>query len=250
MRNLLHRLAADGLHLIAPSLCPACDSPLAPAEGRYCLACRASLEPAPFPRDIFTEIAANFSRDELALSAVGSLYTFNVHGPVQKLIHAVKYKGCYELGAELGSDLGRALMMFSEFEGVDLIVPVPLHRARLRERGYNQAEAIARGLARTLRGSHVAIALVRAHHTISQTALDAGQRRRNVGDVFRAVESTVRERIVLLCDDVCTTGATLNACAERLLQAGAARVVAATVARDISAGTQRDVMMVPGNFTV
>lgn len=234
MRTLFHRLASDGLHLIAPSLCPACDSPLAPAEGRYCLECRASLEPAPFPRDIFTEVAANFSRDELALSAVGSLYTFNVRGPVQKLIHAVKYKGCYELGAELGSDLGRALMMFSEFQDVELIVPVPLHHARLRERGYNQAEAIGRGIARTLRGSRVSAALMRARHTISQTTLDAGQRRRNVGDVFRTIESNVRDRIVLICDDVCTTGATLNACAERLLQAGAARVVAATVARDLS----------------
>jgi predicted amidophosphoribosyltransferase len=91
--------------------------------------------------------------------------------------------------------------------------------------------------------------LARARHTISQTTLGAGQRKHNVAEAFRTIGSEVRDRIVLLCDDVCTTGATLNACAERLLQAGARRVVAATVARDIPRQEQPDIMrLIPGGL--
>lgn len=238
MNTILRRLASDALHLLAPMLCPACDAPLTPDDGAYCRACRASLEPAPFPRDIFSEISAGFPGEELALSAIGALYVFADGNPVQKLIHAVKYRGCYGLGVDLGTELGRALAMFEEFDGMEVIVPVPLHRARLRERGYNQAEAVATGLAAAIPGSRIVRALARTRHTISQTTLDARRRRRNVADVFRIAGTDVRGRSVLLCDDVCTTGATLNACAERLLQAGALRVAAATVARDMPVGNR------------
>jgi ComF family protein len=150
---------------------------------------------------------------------------------VQRLVHALKYKGCYRLGVEMGHDLGRALGVFREFEEIDMVIPVPLHRARMRERGYNQAEAIAQGIANTMKHLTIERALVRMRHTISQTTLDAYARRRNVREVFRAA-GNVSGMSVLICDDVCTTGATLNACAEQLLLAGARRVVAATVAKD------------------
>lgn len=249
MHALVHRLATDALHLIAPALCPACDTPLAAQERCYCGACRASLDPAPFPREIFAEIGANFPGEELALSAVGALYTFHDDSPVQRLIHALKYRGCYDLGVELGGELGRALTMFREFEDVDLVVPVPLHRARLRERGYNQAEAIGRGIAASIPGSHPLEALARARHTISQTTLGAGARKKNVLEAFQAAGSEIRGKIILLCDDVCTTGATLNACAERLLTAGARRVMAATVARDIARVQKPDIAgLIPGGM--
>ncbi len=249
MHHLLQRLATDALHLIAPALCPACNAPLAAAERQYCAACRTSLDPAPFPREIFAEIGANFPGDELALSAVGALYTFHDQSPVQRLIHALKYRGCYDLGVELGKELGRALTMFREFEKVDLVVPVPLHRARLRERGYNQATAIAQGIATALPGSHMAEVLARTRHTISQTTLGAGMRKSNVAQAFRTAGPAMHGGTVLLCDDVCTTGATLNACAERLLEAGARRVVAATVARDMPRREHPDrSALIPGGF--
>lgn len=233
MLQILHRLGTDFLHLIAPALCPGCDEPLAPSERSYCDACRASLEPAPFPREIFSEISDRFPGEELALDAIASLYGFAEGSTAQRLIHALKYGGCYRLGVEMGRELGTALTMFREFEEIDLVVPVPLHRARRRERGYNQAEAIAEGVAMTLAGSRMAPALERTRHTRSQTTLDAGTRRRNVREIFRAADALIRDRALLLCDDVCTTGATLNACAEALLAAGARRVVAATVAKDV-----------------
>lgn len=233
MLPILTRLGVDFLNLVAPALCPGCDEPLELAERSYCNACRASLEPAPFPREIFMEVADRFPGEELALEAIGSLYSFIDGSPAQRLIHALKYNGCYGLGVEMGRDLGEALMMFREFEMVELVVPVPLHSARRRERGYNQAEAIAEGLTQSLAGSRVTTALERRRHTRSQTTLDARTRRRNVSQVFHALGGSLRDRTILLCDDVCTTGATLNACAEALLTAGAKRVVAATVAKDV-----------------
>lgn len=233
------RLIASFLDFVAPRLCPACDQPLADEEDEYCDACRASLEPAPFPRELYAELSGVIGRDELALAAVGALYTFTQDGPVQRLVHAVKYLGCYRLGIALGRELGAATSMFVEFEAIDCVVPVPLHAARRRERGYNQAESIARGLAERRGIELLPEALERRRHTRSQTRLGAGERMANVGSAFAPGTIGVSGRTVLVCDDVCTTGATLNACADVLLAAGARRVCAATVARDLLLATAR-----------
>lgn len=237
--SCLGRVAQCLLDAIAPRLCPACEAALDDAEIGYCDTCRASLEPAPFPREMYEELAGTLGRDELALAAVGALYTFTQDGPVQQLVHAVKYLGCYDLGVALGAELGRAVSMFVEFDGVDCVVPVPLHAARRRERGYNQAEAIARGIAGERALDLLDGAVVRARHTRSQTRLGAELRVANVRQAFRTDGVDVADRSVLLCDDVCTTGATLNVCAEALLAAGARRVTAATVAKDILTGGMR-----------
>ncbi|MBL7987718.1 MAG: ComF family protein [Chlorobi bacterium] len=227
------RLRDDLLHILAPALCPGCDQLLMPTEHGYCRSCRASLSPAPFPRDLFTELLHHFSDDHLAISALGALYLFEQDSPVQHLIHALKYHGCYDVGIELGKELGATIKMFPEFDGVDAIIPVPLHRARRRERGYNQAEAIAEGVADAFSVEILADRLYRSRHTISQTTLNAKERQRNVQNAFAAHDHSLVGRTILLCDDVCTTGATLNICADRLLSAGAKRVVAAAVAKDL-----------------
>jgi ComF family protein len=228
------------LDCIAPRLCPSCDGLLRDTETGYCDACRASLEPAPFPREIYQELTGVIGRDELALDAVASLYTFTKDGPVQQLVHAVKYLGCYDLGVALGRELGNATSMFVEFDRIDCVVPVPLHAARRRERGYNQAEAIARGICAARPLELVPDGLVRAKHTPSQTRLGAESRVRNVRQAFRAHTRALAGRSILLCDDVLTTGATLNACAEALLACGAAHVCAATVAKDLLLATATD----------
>jgi ComF family protein len=227
------------LDLMAPRLCPSCDAALGEREDGYCDGCRASLEPAPFPRELYGELSDALGRDELALAAVGALYTFTQDGPVQRLVHAVKYLGCYDLGVALGRDLGRATTMFVEFGEIDCAVPVPLHPARRRERGYNQAEAIARGVAVARGIELMPQAILRRAHTRSQTRLGAGARVANVAGAFAAGDADVAGRTVLVCDDVCTTGATLNACAEILLSRGARAVCAATVARDLLVATAR-----------
>jgi ComF family protein len=114
---------------------------------------------------------------------------------------------------------------------VDVVVPVPLHKRRLRNRGFNQAAHLARELSR-----HIAVLvdrtiLVRHRRTAPQVDLDFDQRRENVRGAFRCVGPEVVGKSVLLVDDVCTTGSTLEACAAALRQGGATRVQALTLAR-------------------
>ncbi len=232
MNTFITTIGRDLLHLIAPSLCPACGEPVPTTLRGICNVCRASLLPAPYPEEIYEALLEEYEPDELALDAVGSLFTFEQDSPVQKLIHAIKYRGCRSLGREMGEELGLTLASFQDFASIDVIVPVPLHRAKLRGRGYNQAEEIARGFGRGRGIPVIANGLRRVRHTGSQTTLSAAQRRTNVSDAFAVTTDAFRGATVLLCDDVFTTGATLNACATALWGAGAGSVIAGTVARD------------------
>ena len=232
MNSYLTTLGHDLLHLIAPSLCPSCDAPVPPDMRGICETCRATLLPAPYPDEMYEELLEDYEPEEIALDSIGSLFTFEQDSPVQKIIHAIKYKGCRELGRQMGEELGLTLASFLEFQKIDLVVPVPLHRAKLRMRGYNQGEEIARGYGRGLDIPVLTKGLKRKRHTQSQTTLRAKERRMNVSDAFEVIASNFSGMRIVLCDDVFTTGATLNACATALLASGARSVVAATVARD------------------
>jgi ComF family protein len=152
-------------------------------------------------------------------------------GALRDIIQALKYGGRRSVARPLARLMARH---GSEvLRGADCLVPVPLHRSRQRVRGFNQAAEIARGI-----GLPVVHALVRARPTASQTDLPAARRHANVRHAFRAARrrflrrpSDVHGRCVVLVDDVCTTGATLEACARALRAAGAREVRALTAAR-------------------
>ncbi len=233
MMSTMGRLRDDLLHFVAPRVCPACTSLLATTEVAWCRACRSSFEAAPLPAEIMSELTERFGPDDLAITSIASLMRYGQMTTARSLLQAVKYQGHLELGRELGRDLGRYLALCSDaFEQVDVVVPVPIHSARRRERGYNQTEYIARGLIAAGIGRRFLNALSRRRHSMSQTRLDSVTRRSNVTDAFSPAEACIRGLRVLICDDVLTTGATINACATVLEAMGAASVVAATVARD------------------
>jgi ComF family protein len=114
---------------------------------------------------------------------------------------------------------------------IDVIVPVPLHAARLRERGYNQAALLAKHLSIATNIPLVEDGLVRTRATASQMTLKAAERKINVQDAFGCSDGRMARQRVVVIDDVCTTGATLEACAQALFQAGAVSVWALTLAR-------------------
>ena len=153
-------------------------------------------------------------------------------GPVRRAVHALKYRGARDHAPLLADLLARAQAL--NLGGIDLLVPVPLSEGRRRERGFNQAELIARAVGDSL-GLPVATELVvRVRDTEAQVGKSSAERRENVREAFRCTEPTaVRGRYLAVVDDVTTTGATLRACAEPLLEAGAAWVIGLAVAKEL-----------------
>ncbi|OGR85186.1 MAG: hypothetical protein A2901_06520 [Elusimicrobia bacterium RIFCSPLOWO2_01_FULL_54_10] len=154
-------------------------------------------------------------------------------GALKELIHQLKYSGKDYLARDLAPVLMEGWRRHPEIQLTEIVVSVPLHPARLRERGYNQSEALAREMARLARVPFLD-ALKRARNTVSQTQLDSQERAKNVAGVFQVrTPGQIAGKRVLLVDDVCTTGSTLGECAQALLQAGARQVFALTLARKV-----------------
>lgn len=146
-------------------------------------------------------------------------------GSLERLLHAFKFEHHDFFDAPLAELLHESL----QDRDFDVIVPVPMHRSKLRRRGYNQAELLARALARRT-GTPCALLLTTRVARKTQSLLGRGERRANVAGAFAAARRAAGTR-VLIVDDVCTTGQTIRACAEALLAAGAARVCAVAVAK-------------------
>ncbi len=151
--------------------------------------------------------------------------------PVDHLLTALKFGQQLSAGRLLTNLIDQADGVSALLTNVTLAVPVPLHRKRLRERGYNQAWELLRPLAES-RGIAVSIdALQRQRPTLAQTGLDASARRRNLREAFVADAKQVRDQCVLLMDDVVTTGATIAEASRTLLRAGAREVRVLAAAR-------------------
>ncbi len=152
-------------------------------------------------------------------------------GTLRDCVVALKYHGRHKTADRLARRIFEKRSCRDLLGGADILVGVPLHANRLRTRGFNQAGLLAVSLGR-FSGIPVSPALVRSRDTPSQTELSASRRRRNVANAFAvAAAARVSNRVVVLVDDVTTTGATIRECAETLLHSGAREVRAITVAR-------------------
>lgn len=156
-----------------------------------------------------------------------ALVAVRYEGVVRRTVHEIKFLRKPLLARPMGAWLAQAVMARGWHERVDVVVPVPLHGSRRRERGYNQAEEIAAVVAEAIGRPMAADALRKVRKTPRQAMLPVRRRKRSPAGAFEA--RTVRER-VLLVDDVLTTGATADACARALLAAGAREVLVAAVA--------------------
>lgn len=168
-------------------------------------------------------------------SLQASLARYAFEGVVRSAIIGLKYRSRRRLVPFLASLLDDALV--HRPLTVDLVLPVPMGAARLRERGFNQSELLALAVADSQGLPCESTLLIRSRETEQQTRLAAPDRRRNVAGAFAAPEpGNIAQKRVLLVDDVCTTGATLEACASTLLEAGAAGVWAVVAARELARG--------------
>jgi ComF family protein len=236
------RAAVDALIavLVAPA-CAACGEPHGePTRGAVCPACWAAIVPfsPPLcercgdPLPSWRPISVGEGRCPRCRRRAGAVTLTRAigeyDGALRAVVHALKYGG----RRQVAHNLGRLMRLYGGdvLSGADLVIPVPLHRRKRRARGFNQAELLARAV-----GMRCERLLRRTRNTPSQTDLPAGRRHANVRGAFRLTRGAdVRGLCVVVVDDVCTTGATLEACARVLRAAGAAEVRALTAARAVS----------------
>jgi len=160
-----------------------------------------------------------------------SLFFFNKGSRYQELIHKLKYNGKKEIGLELGKYFASFLIESESFRIFDYIIPVPLHPKKEKKRGYNQSYWFALGLNQIYKTKVDVDILYRTIETSTQTNKSRFERWENVGEVFKIRDNiTLRDKKILLVDDVLTTGATIEACAKALLETEGARVSVATIA--------------------
>lgn len=213
-----------------PPLCLSCRKLLLDAQRHVCLECWGSIQLVHPKLELYQEtrnkLCASGTVDELVAA-----FVFEKEGVYQHIVHALKYSDCQSLGVELGKRVGHVMNVW----GVtgDYLVPIPLHRRKLRERGYNQAELIAGGMCEVT-GIPVRTDLVcRKKFTQTQTMLSLEERKKNMDDAFEVRASEllqIKGKTVILIDDIITTGATIESCGRELRQAGATKIIAASSA--------------------
>lgn len=217
------------LDLFYPTACAGCDNTLMAGEAVICLSCQLDMPYAQM-EDMVHNVMEMRLMGRFPFEAACSLLFFLKEGKVQRMMHELKYMGNTEVGEMLGAQLAKRLRASERYAGVDLVVPVPIHPRKRQKRGYNQAEIIARGMEEqgfVLRPH----ALKRLHNNASQTRKSMKERFDNVQQVFALddTEGLAGQRILLL-DDVLTTGATLEASAQQLLQLPGVSIYVATIA--------------------
>lgn len=225
-KDLCHGL----LHLLYPNLCIGCHAEVPSTYHCFCLSCQRKLHPTNMHLLAENEFTDRFW-GRVPLVAGAALYYFNRKSPIQKALHQLKYHNQADIGVRLGQQLGYLLKQSPQFHTVEGILPVPLHPKKERIRGYNQSALLATGLSDILQVPVLSGILTRQQFSESQTRKKRMERFDNVNDVFTVTRpERIRGRHLLLIDDVLTTGATLEACGQVLLETPDVRLSMATIA--------------------
>ncbi len=228
--TILENLTEGVLTLFFPKLCLACGANPPPQEQEICIYCQYYLPKTEFHLDLENPFTERFW-GRVKIEGGASLYYFMKNGRTQKLIHNLKYKGKRKIGIKLGELYGKDLRLAKGFENIDMILPVPLHPKKEHSRGYNQCDLLARGLSETMEIPWRKGILVKTINNTSQTRMTRIERLENVRTSFKINKpEQLRGKHVLIVDDVLTTGATLEACAEKVLEIPHTKVSLATIA--------------------
>ncbi|MDQ7799331.1 MAG: ComF family protein [Candidatus Edwardsbacteria bacterium] len=151
--------------------------------------------------------------------------------PLSEAVHRLKYSDAKSVSRRLGAMMADIAASEEKYKKADMVLAVPLHNARKRERGYNQAQLLADQLGKVLKIPAHHDIIFRARHTRSQTTLNKEERLRNVEGIFKVKSpEKIRDKTIILIDDVLTTGATIGSCGQSLMKAGAKRILAMTAA--------------------
>ena len=218
------------VNLFFPKVCYACHNQLNDFEHYVCTSCRNDLPVTNFHFDNDDTILKVFY-GRVKVEQATALLRFEKKGIVQQLIHGLKYKGQEPIGIFLGDWLGGELTTIDAYKDIDLVIPVPLHKKKLRKRGYNQVAKFAQQIALALGVDYVDDVLLKVTNTTSQTLKTRFSRWANSEELFTLQnKNLINHKHILLVDDLITTGATMEACITVLNQAENIKISVASMA--------------------
>ncbi len=228
--NYLYDLYDDLLTILFPRICYACGNHLMRNEKLICTECHVLIPRTDYHLQDDNPVARLFwGRCRIEKAAAFSFY--NRDSRIRHLIHNLKYKGIREIGSELGKIYGLILFSSGFTNDIDIIIPVPLHPRKERVRGFNQSALIAQGISEASGIPVDMVSLQRVASSSTQTRKSRYERWKNVEGTFHVTDpASVREKHILLVDDVITTGSTMESCVTELLKQEGVRVSAVALA--------------------
>lgn len=214
---------------VFPKACPGCQRSLMKWEQSICRICISQL-PLVLPGEDKNNLLQTRLTGRVELEQAYTMMRFYQGGLAQKLLHAIKYQGKQQLARDLGRAFGKSIASHLTVSNQSLLVPVPLHPFKLQIRGFNQSDKIAEGIVEALNIPVSFSAMERIQFHISQTQKGKDARWEEIKDDFIAKNEEVKHRDIILVDDVCTSGATIEACAKALLEKGVKSISLLTLA--------------------
>lgn len=216
------------LHLLFPHICAGCGSDILHEESVLCMRCIDAIPETNFELHPNNPVEKTFW-GRLPLTGATAQFYFTKESLMQHLMHQFKYKGNKELGMQLGKIMGEQIKKSARFEA-DALVPLPLFPAKEKRRGYNQATILCEGMAEAMNLPVLDKIISRPQHTETQTKKGRIERWKNMeGKFILSDADAIKNKHLLLIDDVVTTGATLEACGNELLKAENVRLSLATL---------------------
>ncbi|EDP71088.1 putative amidophosphoribosyl-transferase [Flavobacteriales bacterium ALC-1] len=213
-----------------PAVCEACNTVLGDNETVVCISCRHQLPVTNFHFDN-SETVKKIVYGRVRLKNATALLHFSKKGIVQQLLHNLKYRGHEQISTFLGQWLGAELNTIKAYSNIDVVIPVPLYKTKLRRRGYNQVTKFGKEIAKALNATYNDTVLVKTKSTKTQVFKGRLTRWNDDGALFSITENaSLKGKHVLLVDDIITTGATVEACATVLLKIDNIKLSLATMA--------------------
>ncbi|WP_372917422.1 ComF family protein [Salegentibacter sp.] len=220
----------DLLNLFYPKICNCCETELVSHEKIVCTTCLHQLPLTNFHLDNENTTKKVFS-GRLSIENATSLLYFKKKGMVQNLIHNLKYRGNREIGTYLGQWLGEELAKTRNYTQIEVVIPVPLHRKKLKSRGFNQVEDFGKEIANCLNAQYIDDVLVKRSATTTQTLKKRLSRWGSIDETFFVEnQDKVVNKQLLLVDDLITTGATMEACVSKLQKINGVKISLASMA--------------------
>ena len=230
LMSLLTTTFKELVDFVLPRTCAACGQRLSVGENTLCGMCNLELPRTYHWLKPYDNELAQLFWIQIPVERASSLFYYKAHTQTSRIIYKLKYFDRPDVGVQMGRMMAAEFMEKDFFDGVDIIVPVPLTRSRFKERGYNQSEMIARGINKITGIPVIKDIVKRTEFKESQTKKDRWERMDNVEDVFScAGDERIRGRHVMIVDDVITTGATIVGCATALVKAGASKISVASL---------------------